>query len=193
MINDESTMLLSLINTTVLSKFQQQSLKNIQNYETVKLKLFPKIPLLSKMLMGTTSGAASGALPSTSSIPVGVPVEADPISAVPLATLEARQTEYKHISSILDNKSNIGYYIVVDLYLYPGTHIPVTKRATLSCGVQYERIKKEFAEVSGNRYVMPPMNIYPSRDKNKAKNMETKKNKKNKKGGRKTKKNKKRW
>ena len=56
-----------------------------------------------------------------------------------------------------ENISNIGYYVSVDLYLYPGTNIPAFKKAAMECDIRYQKIKKGIAELSGSSYTMMPL------------------------------------
>lgn len=89
---------------------------------------------------------------------------------------EKEDTDYKHIASVLEDRSNIGYYIVVDLFLYPGTSIPYLKKQAMGCNVQYQRIQKQLSAVNGTIYTMPVMTVVP-RDGSFLKNKSSRKNK----------------
>ena len=54
--------------------------------------------------------------------------------------------------------SNLGFYIVVDLELYPGTSIPINKKFSIACDIQKEKIKESLAELRGKVYAPTPLN-----------------------------------
>jgi len=64
----------------------------------------------------------------------------------------------KHINSLFFNDSKLGYFIVIDLELYPGTSIPLTERPSLACQLQRERINQSLAELRGTVYKPSPKN-----------------------------------
>jgi hypothetical protein len=50
------------------------------------------------------------------------------------------------------NNSNLSYYIIVDLELYPGESIPLLKQPVIACHIRYEKIRQAFAEMFGLLY-----------------------------------------
>ena len=64
----------------------------------------------------------------------------------------------RHINSMFYSDSKLGYFIVVDLELYPGTSIPLSKRPSIACEIQRERIKEALAEFRGVVYRPSPQN-----------------------------------
>jgi hypothetical protein len=64
----------------------------------------------------------------------------------------------KHINSLFFSDSKLGYFIVIDLELYPGTSIPLRERPSLGCKIQKEKIKESLAEVRGTVYRPTPQN-----------------------------------
>ena len=75
----------------------------------------------------------------------------------------------RHINSLFFNDSKLGYFIVIDLELYPGTSIPFNKRPSLGCQIQKERIKQSLAELRGTIYKPSPQNVlYSYNPKNSA-------------------------
>jgi hypothetical protein len=52
----------------------------------------------------------------------------------------------------LNHKSNLSYYIIVDLELYPGESIPLLKQPVIACHIRYEKIRQAFAEMFGLLY-----------------------------------------
>ena len=61
--------------------------------------------------------------------------------------------------------SNLTYYIVIDLELYPGNSIPLGTKATLSCQIRYEKIRQSYADLFG--LVYQPKELRVSEDLNK--------------------------
>jgi hypothetical protein len=61
--------------------------------------------------------------------------------------------------------SNLTYYIVIDLELYPGDSIPLGTKATLSCQIRYEKIRQSYADLFG--LVYQPKELRVSEDLNK--------------------------
>jgi len=47
---------------------------------------------------------------------------------------------------------NLTYYIIIDLELYPGDHIPLETKASLACQIRYEKIRQSYAEMFGLVY-----------------------------------------
>ena len=62
------------------------------------------------------------------------------------------------MTSAFFGDSKLGYYVVVDLELYPGTSIPANKKLSMACDIQKERIKESFAELRGTVYRPTPLN-----------------------------------
>jgi hypothetical protein len=81
--------------------------------------------------------------------------QSEPLAKTPSAPTMPIQ---KHINSLFFNDSKLGYFIVIDLELYPGTSIPLTKRPSLACQVQRERINQSLAELRGTVYKPSPKN-----------------------------------
>jgi len=61
--------------------------------------------------------------------------------------------------------SNLTYYIVINLELYPGDHIPLSARASIACQARYEKIRKSYADLFG--LVYQPKELKLSEDMNK--------------------------
>ena len=55
------------------------------------------------------------------------------------------------------NDTNLSYYVVIDLELYPGEDIPLTKRAVLGCQIRYEKIRQAYADMFG--FVYQPIEL----------------------------------
>ena len=66
--------------------------------------------------------------------------------------------------SFLGNQLSIdtktSFVVVVDLELYPGTSIPTDKKLLIGCDIQYEKIRKSYAELTGHIYRAKPLDIY---------------------------------
>ena len=62
------------------------------------------------------------------------------------------------MTSAFFGDSKLGYSVVVDLELYPGTSIPANKKLSMACDIQKERIKESFAELRGTVYRPTPLN-----------------------------------
>ena len=62
------------------------------------------------------------------------------------------------MTSAFFGDSKLGYYVVVDLELYPGTSIPANKKLSIACDIQKEKIKESFAELRGTVYRPTPLN-----------------------------------
>jgi hypothetical protein len=54
------------------------------------------------------------------------------------------------------DKSQLAYYIKINLELYPGTTIPDDKFAHLKCNSKWNLVKKSYAELTGSKYSMSP-------------------------------------
>ncbi len=122
---------------------------------TKKLHMPPYVPTGATGASGATSAtSASGATgatgatgPSgasgatgavTSSVASGVGINTSPLSA--------------------DSKST--FIIYVDLELYPGTEIPLDKRASLGCSRNLENVRLAWAQLRGLQYRKIPLNYY---------------------------------
>jgi hypothetical protein len=55
--------------------------------------------------------------------------------------------------------SNLTYYIVIDLELYPGNTIPLETKASLACQIRYEKIRKSYADLFGLVYQPKELNV----------------------------------
>ena len=55
------------------------------------------------------------------------------------------------------DKSQLSYYITIDLELYPGTTIPPDKLANLKCNHKWNAVRKSYATLTGSKYVIPPI------------------------------------
>jgi hypothetical protein len=84
----------------------------------------------------TGPSGAMGAV--TSSVASGVGINTSPLSA--------------------DSKST--FIIYVDLELYPGTEIPLDKRASLGCSRNLENVRLAWAQLRGLQYRKIPLNYY---------------------------------
>ncbi len=73
----------------------------------------------------------------------------------------------------LEPVSNISYYITIELILQKGTQITGTDFINLKCNQQYNKIRKNYADLFGLKYVIPPIynNIPSYPPKNKTQNI----------------------
>jgi len=62
--------------------------------------------------------------------------------------------------------SNLTYYIVIDLELYPGESIPITAKTSLACQIRYEKIRKSYADLFGLVYQPKEMLFSENNNKN---------------------------
>jgi hypothetical protein len=85
-----------------------------------------------------------------------------------------------------EDKSNLSYHIAIDMELRQGKE-PLTpeEMSNLKCSQKWNSVRRSFAELTGQKYVIPP--VYENLPVERKGNVETKKNN-NKKGGRKTRK-----
>ena len=60
--------------------------------------------------------------------------------------------------SQLKENSKTSFIIFVNLVLYPGTSIPEKERKKLACYLNYEEIRRSYAELLNNEYIPLPMN-----------------------------------
>ena len=63
---------------------------------------------------------------------------------------------YKHFTYNLESKSNISYYIIITLDLYPGKNIPITEKPKIACKQCLSKLKKAWADILGYRYSLQP-------------------------------------
>jgi hypothetical protein len=70
----------------------------------------------------------------------------------------ASGTRTNSMTTAFFGDSNLGFYIVVDLELYPGTSIPINKKFSIACDIQKEKIKESLAELRGKVYAPTPLN-----------------------------------
>ena len=61
-----------------------------------------------------------------------------------------------------NKESKLNFNVVIDLELYPGTSIPLNKRAVLGCQLQYEKIRRAYADMFGIMY--QPAEFYTNQD-----------------------------
>jgi len=72
-------------------------------------------------------------------------------------------------TTLKNNESNLSYYVIVDLELYPGKDaIPFATKVVLGCQHRYEMIRKSWANLFGTIYLpselylpnyVPPSNV----------------------------------
>jgi len=62
--------------------------------------------------------------------------------------------------------SNLAYYIVIDLELYPGETIPLQEKASLACQIRYEKIRKSYADIFGLIYQPKELRLPEDLNKN---------------------------
>ena len=93
---------------------------------------------------------ASGAPGATASGPDSRPT--------PTSLGLASGTKTNSMTTAFFGNSNLGFYIVVDLELYPGTSIPINKKFSIACDIQKEKIKESLAELRGKVYAPTPLN-----------------------------------
>jgi len=84
--------------------------------------------------------------------------EKEPTVSVVKTSAPEKRPIQKHINSLFFSDSKLGYFIVIDLELYPGTSIPLSERPSLACKIQKEKIKESIAEVRGTVYTRSPQN-----------------------------------
>jgi len=53
--------------------------------------------------------------------------------------------------------SKTSFIIFVNLVLYPGTSIPASEKRKLACYLNYEEIRRSYAELMGYEYIPIPM------------------------------------
>jgi hypothetical protein len=73
----------------------------------------------------------------------------------------------KYLNYNVDSELNISYYIVIQLYLYPGNYIPTNEKYKIGCNNQFNKLKNSWSELLGK----PPKNTsqpyyYPQRNRN---------------------------
>jgi hypothetical protein len=62
-----------------------------------------------------------------------------------------------HFTYNLEAKSNISYYIIITLDLYPGKTIPNNVKPKIACKQCLEKLKKSWADLLGKRYSIQPV------------------------------------
>jgi hypothetical protein len=84
-------------------------------------------------------------------------------------TQPATQQTISQIAKAEADKSNIAYYITIDMQLIKGKDpIPSNKMAGLKCGNKWNSVRRSFAELTGTKYVIPPVyENYPDKDNKK--------------------------
>ena len=60
--------------------------------------------------------------------------------------------------SQLKENSKTSFIVFVNLVLYPGTSIPANEKKKLACYLNYEEIRRSYAELWNNEYIPIPMN-----------------------------------
>jgi ribosomal protein L12E/L44/L45/RPP1/RPP2 len=65
--------------------------------------------------------------------------------------------EFMSYDSQFKENSNTSFIIFVNLVLYPGTTIPASERRKLACYLNYEEIRRSYAELMGYEYIPIPM------------------------------------
>jgi hypothetical protein len=60
--------------------------------------------------------------------------------------------------SQLKENSKTSFVVFVNLVLYPGTSIPASERKKLACYMNYEEMRRSYAELMGYEYIPKPMN-----------------------------------
>ena len=83
----------------------------------------------------------------------------------------------RNASTFNDNsKTNLSYYITIDLYLKKGTELSKKDISDLKCNHRWNSIKKSYANLRGLNYINTPdyNNLFPNNSKNK--NSKSKKN-----------------
>jgi hypothetical protein len=61
-----------------------------------------------------------------------------------------------------EDPSKLSYYVVIDLELYPGESIPLSKRPIVACQTQYEKIRHAYADTFGLLYQPLETNFKPT-------------------------------
>ena len=73
----------------------------------------------------------------------------------------------QHFTSNLEKKSNISYYIVITLELFPGKEIPIQQKVNMGCQVTHNKLQKAWAEFLGKKYALPPKYREPTKTSSK--------------------------
>jgi hypothetical protein len=75
-------------------------------------------------------------------------------------------------------KSNIAYYITIDMELHPGTSLTPEELKHVKCRQKWNAVRRSYADFTGKTFVIPP--VYQSEKKdvktieNKGQNLNTK-------------------
>jgi hypothetical protein len=128
--------------TTVIQKFNELFSRGIPKDGTTKSVSSPT----------TESGTGTGTTGTTE--PGATPTPTTTTGTTGLAS----GTRTNSMTTAFFGDSNLGFYIVVDLELYPGTSIPINKKFSIACDIQKEKIKESFAELRGKVYAPTPLN-----------------------------------
>ena len=98
---------------------------------------------------------------------------------------------YKMVKKTEDNKSNVGYYITIDMELHPGLTLTPEELKESQCRQKWNAVRKAYAGFRGQPYIIPP--VYQTNKTSKNKEDQSRNKTKAQKGGlrknRKTKKN----
>jgi len=100
--------------------------------------------------------------------------------AIPTAIARPLIPANPFVSNNLEKESNIGYYVVITLNLYPGKEIPLSEKPSLACRSSLNKVKKSWADVFGKIYAQQPYYHYdygikPNKEINKEINKGTQK------------------
>jgi hypothetical protein len=71
-------------------------------------------------------------------------------------SIKGGATNATHFTSKFDKKSNISYYIIITLDLYPGTEISAAEKINMTCRKNHNKLQEAWAEMLGKRYSAPP-------------------------------------
>jgi len=119
--------------------------------------------------------AAPTALPVAVATPMPVPAAVPmPAPRTPVVPPSAPVTKpvSRRVSSVGQRYTNTGYnsnltyYIVIDLELYPGDSIPLPVKASLACQIRYEKIRQSYADLFGLIYQPKELQLTPTLNAN---------------------------
>ncbi len=150
--------------TMVIQKFNELFYQGVPKGDTTKTISSPIKE--SELEPGTATGVvepgetepgATGTGVATGTTP-GAPGATPTPSPTTKPTGLASGTKTNSMTTAFFGDSNLGFYIVVDLELYPGTSIPINKKFSIACDIQKEKIKESLAELRGKVYAPTPLN-----------------------------------
>ena len=122
-----------------------------------------------------TSGGAIN-----SNIATAVPIEQNYINPYLTSTNQFSRNNNNYFNKTLIDEpvSNISYYITIDIELKKGTSISTLDMVNLKCNQQLNKIRKNYADLRGLKYVIPPIydNLPSANQKNDKNQNITKKN-----------------